>query len=369
MLRRSGREHSSPRPEPLRVEHFDRLAASHAKNMLGVTRTKGLVGVQPTTQPPSLPAASTPNRDHADHEHGFGELVRVEKLITSIDELLASKAIVLTASQRSLLEERFASYVSATAPVVEASRKLVRTVQEHPDMIEEISRANMQQAQDFFTTRGFGADRGNGPIHVTSWDESNYQNASYRPGDDSFRFGRMAGVLLATSGDVVVHEYAHRIFGHAVSGSYRGDSLAISESFSDVIAMVLDPGDWRVGEDAVTNGVRHFDRLATTTISSVSTREPHGRAAVSNAAAYRIANATSREELGDIYVTAVDRYLPESPQFTDLARATWQAAVHLYGAGSAQAVAVEDAWTAVLELDAGSQLFTDAADQRQRGPR
>jgi Zn-dependent metalloprotease len=89
-------------------------------------------------------------------------------------------------------------------------------------------------------------------VHVGN----NWNNASYRPDCDHLTFGE--GYM---ANDTFVHEYTHAVTRWSSNLEYENQSGALNESYSDVMAALLD-GDWLEGEDNPTRG-EDGDRGAT----------------------------------------------------------------------------------------------------------
>ena len=71
---------------------------------------------------------------------------------------------------------------------------------------------------------------------------------AYGDGDGTY-FGPLAQDL-----DVVAHELTHAVTEYTADLVYEGQSGALNESYSDVMAAMVDTGDWTVGEDSWTPG-------------------------------------------------------------------------------------------------------------------
>ncbi len=56
---------------------------------------------------------------------------------------------------------------------------------------------------------------------------------------------------LAEGLDVAAHEMSHGVIQHTVNLEYRNQSGALNESMADVFGVMVDRGDWRLGEDVV----------------------------------------------------------------------------------------------------------------------
>jgi Zn-dependent metalloprotease len=168
------------------------------------------------------------------------------------------------------------------------------------------------------------------------------------------------GMPFALGSDVIAHEFTHRIISRNGGIEYAGESGAINESLADTMAAALDE-DWIVGEDVVEDGIRDMSRKVTMD-DFVVTDSDHGgvhtNSAIPNHAAYLIGEEVGRDKMGAIYARTIDEHISNDMDFRDLARGTWQAATELYGANSAEARAVKQAWEGVLLVEDGS-LWSD----------
>lgn len=81
-------------------------------------------------------------------------------------------------------------------------------------------------------------------VHVGN----NWRNASYRPHCDHLTFGE--GYV---TNDIFAHEYTHAVTRWSADLEYETQSGALNESYSDVLAALLD-GDWLQGEDSPIRG-------------------------------------------------------------------------------------------------------------------
>jgi Zn-dependent metalloprotease len=192
-------------------------------------------------------------------------------------------------------------------------------------------------------------------VHQTS-NGSPLNNAYWDPQTHDIHFGDGDGVTfkpLGTALDVVVHETTHGIIGAEVSLPYIGQSGAIHESFSDVMACLSD-GNWQIGEDTYTPGVfgdsirdvskPKYSHYLEVKGNSVNVHDLSG---IPSLAAYRVAQIIGSDQMGKILYRAHTEYLNKNSGFSGAARATLEAAKELFGKQSQQFVAVDDAWKSV----------------------
>ncbi len=276
----------------------------------------------------------------------------------SLTEIISGSGLSLTEVVE--LGLQYKNYVLDSVEVLDTSREVFDIAREHPDMAEEIGSEHLAEAQQFWTQLGYDETSGNGPITVTNWAQRGYHNASYNLETDTIRFGIGAtGVPYAFASDVVAHEYAHRMVHNLAEDFHRNGSVhnqAINESLADTFAAAAD-GDWSIGEDVVAGGDRDIALANYTVTDYVGDRQAredgHVGAALPNAAAWRIGESVGREDMARIYAETVDHHLGGVTTFRDFATATYRGAVEIFGEDSAQAQAVVDSWTAVLELHDG----------------
>ena len=59
---------------------------------------------------------------------------------------------------------------------------------------------------------------------------------------------------LGLATDILAHEAGHAILESEIEMGFDGQEGALHESFGDVVASLVDPDDWQIGEDAFTPG-------------------------------------------------------------------------------------------------------------------
>lgn len=182
--------------------------------------------------------------------------------------------------------------------------------------------------------------------------------------------------------DIVAHELAHGVSDASSGLLYRGESGALDEAFSDIMATAVEfhsqpagrgplLADYLVGEDAVSGGLRsledpassgnldHYSRRYTGSDENGGVRESStiashayylaiegGRNRTSGLSVNGVGRA-HRDEIEKAFYRAFVYMLPARATFAAARAATIQAAQDLYGAGSAAARALAEAWTAV----------------------
>ncbi len=245
-----------------------------------------------------------------------------------------------------------------------ALRDGARTILEtNPDEMTASFKSTLDQIQKRFSEFGLDEKHGNFQI-AADWVKKSKKlgsNAQFVTLLDRIQFGLFEdGTPNAICDDVVAHELTHRLVNRNGMPDTTGEAGAINESLADTMAATIDQEDWLIGEDAATGDVRDMSRPATYS-DFVRTSEDHGgvhaNASIGNYAAYRIGSTLGRDSMGRIYARAIMDGLKPGMTYRDLATATYQAAVALYGVGSHEVETVIDAWNEVLELDGSRTLF------------
>ncbi len=182
---------------------------------------------------------------------------------------------------------------------------------------------------------------------------------------------------LAGALDIVAHELTHGVTDYTSELIYEGESGALNESFSDVMATGVEfyfqPGkaDYLAGEDVFTpGGIRSLqsptafgdpDHYSIRYTGSADNGGVHTNSGISNNAFYLAieggrhrlgatvqgVGAANREQIERIFYRAFTAFLPPSATFSQARAATVQAARELYNPGSAAETAVIQAWNAV----------------------
>lgn len=176
--------------------------------------------------------------------------------------------------------------------------------------------------------------------------------------------------------DVVAHELSHGVVQYAVPGGlvYEGQSGALNESIADVMGSLVKQwrlqqkaadADWLIGASivgpSVGKALRSLADPGNRTLTWAGDDQPknmadyiengdvHSNSGIPNHAFYITALALQGyawEKAGPIWYKALGLLTPNA-SFADMARATAQAAVLLYGADTAEQYAVQRAWQLV----------------------
>lgn len=169
--------------------------------------------------------------------------------------------------------------------------------------------------------------------------------------------------------DVISHEFTHGVIESSANLIYENQSGALNESYADVFGVLIDDDDWTVGEDVVKSppypvpylrnmqdpGIdgNYNPRKPLASIGQPTTMREyanlpntrrsdnggvHVNSGIPNRAAYLVAQALGREEMGQIAYRTLTQYLTPGSDFQDAADASAQAAADLYGENEAEAV-------------------------------
>lgn len=221
-------------------------------------------------------------------------------------------------------------------------------------------RAVLEYAQREYGRSGFDGKgstlklRVHAPDPMTNDPASN--NAYWFNDEQRIWLGDGDGQLFAPLGggaDVIAHEFFHGVIDSEVALAYVGQSGALHESFSDILASGID-GNWQIGEDVYTPGVagdalRDISKLTWTDWRTFpgSEDEVHAMSEVPSHAAFLIGRSLGATELRRLWYAALTDHLRPESGFAGARDATIAAARVLYGARSTQAQSVIDAWDAV----------------------
>ncbi len=189
-------------------------------------------------------------------------------------------------------------------------------------------------------------------VNVTDENGSQLDNAFWN-GQYMF-YGNGASVFKPLAGalDVAGHEMSHGVIQNTANLEYQGESGAINESIADAFGVLIDWGDWKLGEDIIANTNAfptgclrdmqnpnnggssindvgngwqpdHYDERYT---GSQDNGGVHINSGIPNKAFYLIANSLGKSKTEKIYYRALSNYLTRSSKFIDLRLALVQAA-------------------------------------------
>jgi Zn-dependent metalloprotease len=213
-------------------------------------------------------------------------------------------------------------------------------------------------------------------INVADDDGKGLDNAYWNGKAMFYGNGRVGFKPLAGSLDVAGHEMSHGVIGNSAKLEYQGQSGAMNESFADIFGAMMDPDDWKIGEDVVKTA--YFPSGALRDLSnphnggnslSDNSYQPrvmaeyyagtednggvHVNSGICNWAYYKFATATGKAKAEKVYYRALTTYLTPKSQFLDLRLAVVQAATDLHGATSAEVNAAKAAFDAVGIFEVG----------------
>jgi hypothetical protein len=117
----------------------------------------------------------------------------------------------------------------------------------------------LNQVLGFFAGRygRYGLDGIGGHIRVMV-DEPTSDEGMYLSRCEELRFTRGQAVT-----DVLAHEYTHGVIRWTAELRNHDEPGAVAESYSDVLAAMVDDGDWLIGEDTASGAVRSLAQPAT----------------------------------------------------------------------------------------------------------
>jgi Zn-dependent metalloprotease len=197
----------------------------------------------------------------------------------------------------------------------------------------------------------------------TGYDNAYWSGSQMVYGDGGTYFYPLSGSL-----DVVGHELTHAVTERTANLTYSGESGGLNEATSDILGVAVDSwargwaedaNTWLVGEDiarpALGAALRYMDNPPADGISIdnyanyTSGMDVHYSSGIANKAFYLMVqnSALDLRQAAEIWYRALVFYMTPSTTFAQAKTATLQAATDLYGAGSAQVVAVDQAWNGV----------------------
>jgi Zn-dependent metalloprotease len=188
------------------------------------------------------------------------------------------------------------------------------------------------------------------------------------PDGEQMAYGDGDGVLsapLSQALDIVAHELTHAVTDGTAGLQYIGQSGALNESYSDVFGIMVDSGDFQLGEDVWTPGTpgdalrdmadptlynqpAHVTTFRYTLFDNAGV---HTNSGIPNKAAHLAIAAPGygigRPNVQQIYYRALVNYLTPTSNFLANLNALIQASTDLFGAGSAQTAAIRKSQAAV----------------------
>lgn len=170
--------------------------------------------------------------------------------------------------------------------------------------------------------------------------------------------------------DVTAHELSHAVCQYTANLTYKSQSGALNESYSDVYGVMVDRNDWLMGEDLSIGAIRSFsdpnaynqpkDMTEYKNYKFYDNGGVHINSGIPNYAAYLLSDggtnqnvkvtAQGRDKVEKIWYLTETTLLTSSSQFKDFANAAVKACGTLYGSSSATCTQTTNAFKAVKIL-------------------
>lgn len=206
-------------------------------------------------------------------------------------------------------------------------------------------------------------------VNIVADDGSSLENAFWNGkavfyGNGGENFKPLAGAL-----DVTAHELSHGVIAATANLEYYGQSGAISESFADIFACMVDRSDWTIGEDITkesyspSGAMRNMADPHNMGDSSKPYWQPmhtsemflgsednngiHLNSGICNYAFYLLASRIGKSNAEKIYFRALSVYLTKTSTFIDLRIAVVQSARDFFGDYSREVYEAEMAFETV----------------------
>lgn len=227
---------------------------------------------------------------------------------------------------------------------------------------------NAGQAYEYYrTTFNRNAINGKGGtiisiINVADDDGASMGNAFWNGAAMFYGNGDSSFESLARSLDVAGHEMTHGVIQSTANLEYQGESGALNESFADVFGVLMDRGDFLIGEDVVKRGTfptgalrdlanpnnggsrlgdpgwqpAHVDDQYRGTADNGGV---HINSGIPNKAFHLFAVAVGITNAEKVYYQAMTKYLTRNAQFVDCRLAVMQAAQDIIGVSGKDAAA------------------------------
>lgn len=202
----------------------------------------------------------------------------------------------------------------------------------------------------YSTTHGRDSYDGQGATLVSTANYgTNYQNAFWN--GQQMVYGDDFAVR-----DVVAHELTHAVTEREANLEYRWQSGALNESFSDVFGAMVDRDDWLMGEDLPIGAIRDMENpqafgdpahTRDWLVTCNDNEGVHTNSGIPNKAFVNLAQALDKGRAETVFYRALTEYLGSQASLEDAHAAALQSATDLYGAGSAEVQAVDNAFQAV----------------------
>ncbi len=150
---------------------------------------------------------------------------------------------------------------------------------------------------------------------------------------------------FAAANDIVAHEFTHGVSNSTAGFIYQHQSGALGEHYSDFYGIMLDQGDWLLGEDAflvdfyirsLENPNEKGDPMHMSEYQNLSGF--HINCGIPNHAAYHAINAVGYDKAAQIWYRALTTYLTPASSFYFWAAMIMQSTMDLYGESEIEAI-------------------------------
>lgn len=203
-----------------------------------------------------------------------------------------------------------------------------------------------------------------------------YNNAYWNGTQLAFGDGD-GSMFIALSGalDVTAHEFQHAVTSKTANLIYQNESGALNEAWSDIMGTAVefyanDRPDWLMGEDISGPGLGAValrsladpslmgdpDHYSKRYVGTQDNGGVHTNSGIANKIAYLVASGGTHygvtvqgqgvNVMEKVFYRALTTYMTSSTNYAGAKSACVQSATDLYGAGSAQVKAVQDAFLA-----------------------
>ena len=221
----------------------------------------------------------------------------------------------------------------------------------------------------FMNTHSRDSYNGNGEeINSVTNYRTNYRNAYWTSG--WLVYGDNMGTL-----DIVAHEFTHAITDNSQADLiYAWQSGALSESYSDIMAMAVDDDDWTVGEGSALGIIRSISSPTTyrqpdnadNWVSTCDDSEGvHTNSGIHNRAFFNIAQDIGLQPAVRVFYRSLVRYLHPNATFEESRAGCLQAARDLFGNGSNEFNAVNNGFAEVGIIGSFRPSRQTCSDRRQ----
>ena len=226
-------------------------------------------------------------------------------------------------------------------------------------------------------------------INAQFWTGSGYSpnNASWNGYEMAYGNGDGSTFRPLVDLDITAHELTHGVTEYTAGLIYQNASGALNEAVSDIMAVMVDRDDWKIGEQSYTPGtsgdaLRYMnnppagnqpDNYGSRYTGTGDRGGVHINSGIFNKAAYMMAaggtfrgvsvSGIGRGRTERIWYRALSRYFGSSTGYSGARSGCIQAASDLYGANSWITNSVRNAFASV---GIGAQAFTEGGGTNAR---